>query len=102
VLAREPETIGEQSGPEKSKIQEMSALSDSRHLTVGVEVPPEAQAILTHALETFGSAEKAWHWLERPNTLFAGSSPLHLLQTDATQYELVEDELTRIDHGVFV
>jgi uncharacterized protein (DUF2384 family) len=80
----------------------MSALSDPRHFQVRAEVPPEAQAILAHAFETFGSADKAWHWLERPNTLFAGSSPLHLLQTDPTQYELVEDELTRIDHGVFV
>jgi putative toxin-antitoxin system antitoxin component (TIGR02293 family) len=80
----------------------MSAFSDHRPLKVGAEVPPEAQAILAHAFETFGSAEKAWHWLERPNTLLAGASPLQLLQTDPTRYELVEDELTRIDYGVFV
>ena len=84
------------------KLQEMSALPDSRRFPGRVEVPPEAQEILTHAFETFGSAEKAWHWLERPNTLFAGASPLHLLQTDPAQYELIDDELTRIDYGVFV
>ena len=80
----------------------MSVLSDHRYQKAGIEVSLPAQAILQHAFETFGSAEKAWHWLERPNTLLAGLSPLHLLQTDPTQYEFVDDELTRIDYGIFV
>ncbi len=80
----------------------MSALSDHRYQKAGIQVPPEAQKVLQHAFETFGSAEKAWHWLERPNLLLAGATPLHLLQNDPTQYELVDDELTRIDYGVFV
>jgi uncharacterized protein (DUF2384 family) len=69
---------------------------------VRVEVPPAAQPIVAHAIETFGSEGKARLWLERPNALFAGSASMQLLQTDPTQYELVEDELGRIDYGVFV
>jgi uncharacterized protein (DUF2384 family) len=80
----------------------MSALSNKGNSNVRSEVSPAAQPIVAHALETFGSEGKAWLWLERPNTLFAGSTPIQILQTDPTQYELVEDELTRIDYGVFV
>jgi uncharacterized protein (DUF2384 family) len=52
-----------------------------------------------HALETFGSFAKANHWLNRPNPLFEGKSPLQVLQVDP---ELVEAELVRIDHNVYV
>jgi putative toxin-antitoxin system antitoxin component (TIGR02293 family) len=79
----------------------MSALSD-RSDSARVQVPPAAQAIVDQALETFGSEEKAWLWLERPNVLLAGSAPIQILLSDPAQYELVDDELTRIDYGVFV
>ena len=80
----------------------MSALSNKGDSNVRIEVPPAAQAIVAHALETFGSEGKALLWLERPNALFSGWAPIQILQTDPTKYELVEDELTRIDYGVFV
>ena len=80
----------------------VSALPNKRHVKADVTVSADAQAIIAHALETFGSEEKAWHWLERPNTFFAGSTPISILQDNPTRYELVEDELTRIDYGVFV
>jgi uncharacterized protein (DUF2384 family) len=80
----------------------MSALSNKGNSNVRSEVSPAAQPIVAHALETFGSEGKAWLWLERPNALFAGSAPIQILQTDPTRYELIEDELTRIDYGVFV
>jgi hypothetical protein len=55
--------------------------------------------ILTHAAETFGSAEKADHWLNRPNHVFRGRTPLEMLATDP---QSVEIELSRIDHGVYI
>ena len=80
----------------------MSALSNKDNSNIRVEISPAAQAIVAHALETFGSEEKAWMWLERSNALLGGSAPIQILQSDPTNYELVEDELTRIDYGVFV
>ena len=80
----------------------MSALSNKDNSNIRVEISPAAQAIVAHALETFGSEVKAWMWLERSNALLGGSAPIQILQTDPTNYELVEDELTRIDYGVFV
>jgi uncharacterized protein (DUF2384 family) len=61
----------------------------------------DAEPIVQHALEAFGSEEKAWHWLERANPLFGGNSPIEILRTDRSRYELVDDELTKIEHGVF-
>ena len=52
-----------------------------------------------HVMETFGDEAKASHWLNRPNPLFAGKTPLELLDTDP---QAIEIELTRIDHGIFV
>jgi putative toxin-antitoxin system antitoxin component (TIGR02293 family) len=80
----------------------MSVLPNKRRSISGIDVPPDAKPILKHALETFGSEEKALHWLQRPNHLLGGSTPIDILQIEPARYELVEDELTRIDHGVFV
>lgn len=80
----------------------MSDVPQKRFTTADVIVPVNAQPIIAHALDTFGSEERAWHWLQRPNLLFAGSAPIHILQNDPAKYELVEDELSRIDYGVFV
>jgi hypothetical protein len=57
------------------------------------------ESITAHALETFGSAEKAQHWMNRPNSLFDGKTPAQVLRTDPIE---VEVELVRIDHGVYV
>jgi len=80
----------------------MSTVPDKRFPKKDVSIPTGAQEIIAHAFETFGSEEKAWHWLERPSHLFAGAAPIDILQTDPGRYESVEDELTRIDYGVFV
>src|SRR6266849_6672543 len=42
-----------------------------------------AQSVQAHALETFGSPEKAGHWMNRPNPLFQGRTPLQVIQSDA-------------------
>ena len=55
--------------------------------------------VLAHALDTFGSKTKADEWLNRPNQVFSGRSPIQILTEDPG---IVEEELVRIDHGMFV
>jgi uncharacterized protein (DUF2384 family) len=70
-----------------------------------VEVPPRdsreisAQSVAAHALATFGSPEKARHWMNRPNPLFQGKTPAQMIELDLIG---VEAELVRIDHGVYM
>jgi uncharacterized protein (DUF2384 family) len=61
--------------------------------------PVTAKSVRTHALETFGSSEKATHWLNRPNHLFRGKRPLDVIESDPMS---VEAALIRIDYGVYV
>jgi hypothetical protein len=56
-------------------------------------------AVLAHVFETFGSSEKANHWLHRPNHVFQGRTPLEVIGSNP---EAVEIELTRIDYGVYI
>ena len=48
---------------------------------------------------TFGSAEKAMQWLKRPTKPLQDHAPVSLLDTEEGS-RLVEDLLTRIDHGI--
>jgi Protein of unknown function (DUF2384) len=57
------------------------------------------ESVAAHVLETFGSSEKARHWLNRPNPLFHGKTPAEVLKIDLM---LIEAELVRIDHGVYM
>jgi len=52
------------------------------------------------AIQTFGKADLAYAWLHRPSRALAGKVPLALLGTDAGS-RLVEDELVRIEDGVY-
>jgi uncharacterized protein (DUF2384 family) len=61
------------------------------------KISPESIAV--HALATFGSRQKAQHWMNRPNPLFQGKTPSQVMRTDPVG---VEAELVRIDHGVYV
>jgi len=55
--------------------------------------------VLAHAVETFGSRANANVWLNRPSRIFGHQSPLQILTEDPSA---VEEELVRIDHGMFV
>jgi uncharacterized protein (DUF2384 family) len=55
--------------------------------------------VLAHAQETFGSSVNANAWLNKPNRVFHNQSPLQILTQDPAA---VEEELVRIDHGMFV
>src|SRR5437868_2294375 len=54
-----------------------------------------AESVRVHALETFGSVEKTEHWLNRPNHVFQGRTPLQAIESEPSA---VEAELTRVDH----
>jgi uncharacterized protein (DUF2384 family) len=56
-------------------------------------------SVAAHALATFGSPEKAQHWMNRPNPLFRGKTPAQVMESDPVG---VEAELVRIDHGVYM
>lgn len=58
-----------------------------------------AQSVKAHALDTFGSAEKAEHWMSRPNPLLQGKTPRQVIQSDPSP---VEAALVRIDYGVYI
>lgn len=52
------------------------------------------------AKKTFGSAQKAHAWLNRPNRALRGCTPLSLL-TDQAGVDRVRAILGRIEHGVY-
>jgi uncharacterized protein (DUF2384 family) len=69
--------------------------------TVRAQPVPEIsrESVAAHALVTFGSPEKARHWMNRPNPLLHGKTPSQAIESDPVG---VEAELVRIDHGVYV
>ncbi|MFZ0313211.1 MAG: MbcA/ParS/Xre antitoxin family protein [Candidatus Korobacteraceae bacterium] len=50
-------------------------------------------------MATFGSRVNANTWLNKPNRVFHNQSPLQILTQDPAA---VEEELVRIDHGMFL
>ncbi len=61
--------------------------------------PTTYAAVLSHAVKTFGSRTNANPWLNKPNRVFHNQSPLQILTEDPAA---VEEELVRIDHGMFI
>jgi putative toxin-antitoxin system antitoxin component (TIGR02293 family) len=55
--------------------------------------------IWRRALDTFGGADRARGWLERPTRPLGGRAPMTLLDTEEGA-RFVEDVLSRIDHGL--
>jgi len=55
--------------------------------------------LFQRAKDTFGSEEKAMLWLKRPTKPLQQSAPMDLLDTEEGA-RVVEDLLTRIDHGI--
>jgi putative toxin-antitoxin system antitoxin component (TIGR02293 family) len=58
------------------------------------------QALMDHALDTFGTAQRAHSWLTTPNLALGKFQPLDLVRT-CSGSQRVEEVLTRIDHGIF-
>jgi putative toxin-antitoxin system antitoxin component (TIGR02293 family) len=57
--------------------------------------------IFTLALQVFANREKAWRWLRKPTWIFDDKAPLDFLDTEAGA-RAVEEELIRIDEGMFI
>jgi uncharacterized protein (DUF2384 family) len=57
-----------------------------------------SKSVAEHARDTFGTKEKAAHWMNRPNALFGGKAPIQVIKVDPIS---VEAELVRIDYGVY-
>jgi uncharacterized protein (DUF2384 family) len=80
-----------------------SAQANPKRIHRGLKSPPPRditiQEVHAHALETFGSAEKAGHWMNRPNPLFQGKRPKEVVKCDPSS---VDAALARIDYGVYV
>jgi putative toxin-antitoxin system antitoxin component (TIGR02293 family) len=53
------------------------------------------------AEDVFGNPEKARRWLRKPSRPLNGATPLELLRS-ATGTELVQEELVRIEHGIYL
>jgi putative toxin-antitoxin system antitoxin component (TIGR02293 family) len=56
--------------------------------------------VAAQAERTFGDAAKAQRWLRKPKRELNGCSPLDFLASESGA-RLVEDMLTRIEHGMF-
>lgn len=56
--------------------------------------------VLTRAVETLGSEEKASRWLRKPNRTLSGDTPLSQLDT-TIGYEKVLETLLRIEYGIY-
>ena len=77
----------------------VSALLEARDKANSGPNITEYATVLAHAVDTFGSRINANVWLNRPNRVFHNKSPLQILTQDPSA---VEEELVRIDHGMFV
>jgi uncharacterized protein (DUF2384 family) len=82
--------------PSKAHVKRLKVVkTTSRERGAGIS----RDSIAAHALATFGSLEKARHWMNRPNPLFQGKTPAQVIEVDLVG---VEAELVRIDHGVYM
>lgn len=58
-----------------------------------------AARIFKRAAEVFEGEEDASNWLKQPSRALGGKAPLSFMNTDAG-YDVVEDELKRIEYGI--
>jgi uncharacterized protein (DUF2384 family) len=78
------------------------AKTKTRPMPAQPEINAEEQgrvAFVFRARETFGSTSKTERWLNRPNAIFNGMSPLEAYKSKPQE---VIAELVRIDHGVYI
>ena len=65
---------------------------------IEASIPPEIVAKVT---EVFGDWEKGFQWLLLPNFAFGGVAPVDILQ-EPDGVQVVEDEVGRIEWGIFI
>jgi putative toxin-antitoxin system antitoxin component (TIGR02293 family) len=103
-------TLAEELNVERKTLAKVVGISDrtlSRRLANGSRLSAEESdrtmrvaRVFAQAKDTFGTKEKASHWLQSPNRALRGDVPLELLDTDAGA-QSVQTILLRIDYGVY-
>jgi putative toxin-antitoxin system antitoxin component (TIGR02293 family) len=61
----------------------------------------ELARLYTRGEEVFGSMDKFKLWMKAPSLIFNGEAPVTFLDTSAG-FDMVFNELGRIEHGIFV
>ena len=61
----------------------------------------ELARLYTRGEEVFGSIDKFKLWVKTPSLIFNGEAPVSFLDTSAG-FDMVFNELGRIEHGIFV
>ena len=61
----------------------------------------ELARLYTRGEEVFGSMDKFKLWIKAPSIIFNGEAPVTFLDTSAG-FDMVFNELGRIEHGIFV
>jgi putative toxin-antitoxin system antitoxin component (TIGR02293 family) len=90
-----------------AKVVGISDRTLSRRLASGSRLSAEESdrtmrvaRVFAQSKDTFGNPAKAAHWLNSPNRVMEGETPLSLLDTDAG-VKWVETILGRIDYGIY-
>jgi len=58
------------------------------------------EEVLKHAIIVFGDQQLAEDWLKKPCRYLGSKIPLELINTPLG-FQVIEDYLTRIEHGVY-
>lgn len=75
-------------------------VADTRLDTVSSERLLQLRNLYRHGEEVFEDVEKFKRWMRRPLTVLGGKAPIELLDT-SMGFQLINDELLRIEYGVF-
>ena len=102
--------LAEKLGVDRKRIAAILSISErtlSRRLAAGQRLTAEESdrtmrlaRVVSQAVSTLGTLEKASHWLQAPNRALEGEMPLELMDTDAGVRE-VETVLGRIEYGLY-
>lgn len=79
-----------------SEDSELSVYLDSQQSAVAFQYAK----VLEHATDVFGSQASAEEWLGRPCKYLNGDVPLDVID-NSIGFQIVEDYLERIEHGVY-
>ena len=60
-----------------------------------------AREVWKHALDTFGTGERALRWMRMPLSELGDRTPEEVLRGEAPDVAAVDAILTRIDYGIY-
>ena len=74
---------------------------DTKLSKVASEKTIELANLYQHGEEVFGTIERFNAWMKSPHALFKKQCPIDVLDTHRG-FQIVHDELGRIEHGIFI